>query len=234
VRHTAEGSDTDSVKDRCSLTTTLPPDAPAAPTPLERYRKAVCDDELPWRPNTRRYRLQGAVHMADLDLHSSVLFMHLVWADKKPQCWDELAGLANISSRRARVAFDHLESHGWIIRDAAGWHLDAGLDCDCPGVRRAGRATEPPPPDIKPGFTALYRLYDAAGVLLYIGITDDLRARMDQHSRDKDWWPEVARRTVAWYREREDADRAETLAVAAEKPIHNKAKLYMPVAAVEF
>jgi len=84
------------------------------------------------------------------------------------------------------------------------------------------------------GHTALYRLFAAGDGLLYIGITDQLRARMKQHAAEQPWWPEVVRRTVAWYDDWESADKAETLAIAAEKPVHNKAKLYSPVAAAEF
>jgi len=42
--------------------------------------------------------------------------------------------------------------------------------------------------------TALYRLYDAAGRLLYIGATFYPRTRMSQHRRTKSWWfPRSAR-----------------------------------------
>lgn len=84
------------------------------------------------------------------------------------------------------------------------------------------------------GRTALYRLCRADWSLLYVGITDDLEARMEAHSREQSWWPEVAHRTVAWYDEREAADAAETLTIAAEKPLHNKAKVYVPLPVAEF
>jgi hypothetical protein len=42
--------------------------------------------------------------------------------------------------------------------------------------------------------TALYRLYDETGQLLYVGITTYPPKRFVEHERDKPWWPQVARR----------------------------------------
>src|SRR5699024_9013718 len=39
--------------------------------------------------------------------------------------------------------------------------------------------------------TCLYRFYDSAGRLLYVGITMDLSRRLAKH-RQRDWWPDVA------------------------------------------
>jgi predicted GIY-YIG superfamily endonuclease len=72
--------------------------------------------------------------------------------------------------------------------------------------------------------TALYRLYAASGDLLYIGISNNLKVRFAEHAADKHWWPEVARKTAEWHATWEGADEAETLAIRAEKPIHNKRK----------
>ena len=69
--------------------------------------------------------------------------------------------------------------------------------------------------------TALYRFYAADGALLYIGITDTLKRRVTEHSLDKKWWPEVARKTVEWHPGREDAAVAELAAIKSEKPKHN-------------
>lgn len=68
--------------------------------------------------------------------------------------------------------------------------------------------------------TALYRLYDADGRLLYVGIAQDPEKRWSQHSRTKraTWWPLVARKTVEWFPNREAADAAETIAINNEKP----------------
>lgn len=75
--------------------------------------------------------------------------------------------------------------------------------------------------------TAIYRFFNAAGELLYVGITCDTERRFRNHAADKAWWPEVANRTVAWLDTRYDAETAEARAIRDESPIHNIA---VPVA----
>jgi hypothetical protein len=74
-----------------------------------------------------------------------------------------------------------------------------------------------------PGRTALYRLFDQHGCLLYIGISHKPDVRWGQHSEQKPWWPAVDRRVVEWHETRAAAEKAEVAAIAAEKPLHNKA-----------
>lgn len=69
--------------------------------------------------------------------------------------------------------------------------------------------------------TALYRLYDADGALLYVGVTGDLRTRFAQHAAGKPWWPEVARKTVEWHETRIAALGAEAAAMENERPRYN-------------
>ena len=69
--------------------------------------------------------------------------------------------------------------------------------------------------------TALYRLYDVKGKLLYVGVTDNLKNRFAQHAKVKSWWPSVAKRTVTWYDTRPDAEAAEDAAMLNESPVHN-------------
>lgn len=69
--------------------------------------------------------------------------------------------------------------------------------------------------------TALYRLYDAEGVLLYIGISRDPRIRWYQHAGSKQWWPEVERREVVWHETAEAAVYAERTAIREEMPRYN-------------
>lgn len=69
--------------------------------------------------------------------------------------------------------------------------------------------------------TALYRLFDADGALLYIGISGDLKARFARHAAVKSWWPHVARKTVEWHLTRAEAAEAELKAITAEHPQHN-------------
>lgn len=69
--------------------------------------------------------------------------------------------------------------------------------------------------------TALYRLFDEAGVLLYIGISHQPDTRFEQHSKAKEWWPQVARREVQWFDDRPSAAAAEAAAIRSEDPEHN-------------
>ena len=70
--------------------------------------------------------------------------------------------------------------------------------------------------------TALYRLYDEAGTLLYVGISHQPEVRFEQHSKVKEWWPRVARREVEWLDDRPTAAKAEEVAVRSEDPEFNR------------
>jgi predicted GIY-YIG superfamily endonuclease len=69
--------------------------------------------------------------------------------------------------------------------------------------------------------TALYRLRDQHKTLLYVGITNNLGWRWKTHAADKDWWPEVAARSIEWFPTREHALAAEAAAIRSERPLHN-------------
>lgn len=77
-----------------------------------------------------------------------------------------------------------------------------------------------------PKRTALYRFFDASGVLLYVGITDNPSKRWNEHAISKraTWWSTVAKKTLEWYPSRDAADAAETQAINVERPLHNHAK----------
>lgn len=69
--------------------------------------------------------------------------------------------------------------------------------------------------------TALYRFYNADEALLYVGVTNDPVRRWDQHADAKEWWPQVARKTIEWFEGRAEALAAERTAIRSENPIHN-------------
>lgn len=69
--------------------------------------------------------------------------------------------------------------------------------------------------------TALYRLYNEANELLYIGIAFNPTRRYNQHRKTKTWWPEVARKEVCWYENRTEAEDAEDAAIRDERPRYN-------------
>jgi predicted GIY-YIG superfamily endonuclease len=72
-----------------------------------------------------------------------------------------------------------------------------------------------------PERTALYRLFDSAGALLYVGITGNPENRLRAHRKDKEWWPEVDGISIEWFESRHKASQAETQAIATESARHN-------------
>lgn len=66
----------------------------------------------------------------------------------------------------------------------------------------------------------VYRLFDARGALLYIGMSQWPHWRMEQH-RDKVWWDDVADWTVEEFPNRRRAATAERAAIRAEHPVYN-------------
>lgn len=68
---------------------------------------------------------------------------------------------------------------------------------------------------------ALYRFFDATGVLLYIGITSDIPARLKQHGSDKPWWLDVARIAIDPFPDRQSVLAAEKRAIQTEAPLWN-------------
>jgi predicted GIY-YIG superfamily endonuclease len=70
--------------------------------------------------------------------------------------------------------------------------------------------------------TALYRYLAADGRPLYIGITGHLKNRKTAHAQSS-WAQDVASFEVEWFDSQIEAATAETLAIQAERPIHNDA-----------
>ncbi|MGW1160394.1 GntR family transcriptional regulator [Streptomyces sp. NPDC002519] len=74
----------------------------------------------------------------------------------------------------------------------------------------------------KPERTALYRLYDAADRLLYVGITTNPETRFTSHATYKSWWGQVARTDVTWLQGTwHEALAIEAAAIREEKPQFN-------------
>lgn len=71
--------------------------------------------------------------------------------------------------------------------------------------------------------TCLYRHFDAAGRLLYVGISICLAQRTSSHRLRAEWFRDVRNITVEWFASREIAEAAELSAIRSEHPIHNVA-----------
>jgi hypothetical protein len=67
----------------------------------------------------------------------------------------------------------------------------------------------------------LYRFFDAADELLYVGISLHGIRRMSDHQRSKPWWPSVARTSLEHFPDRESAREAERAAIVRENPRYN-------------
>jgi len=52
--------------------------------------------------------------------------------------------------------------------------------------------------------TAVYRLSDSEGALLYVGISVSPERRFEEHAKKKPWWAEVdpAKTVITWYKDR--------------------------------
>lgn len=71
--------------------------------------------------------------------------------------------------------------------------------------------------------TAVYRLFDDIDTLLYIGESADPDEREGWHRATQSWGRQIHHRTDEWHDRLEEALRAETAAIEAERPLHNVA-----------
>lgn len=69
---------------------------------------------------------------------------------------------------------------------------------------------------------SVYRMYDSAGTLLYVGCTGHLPVRLDQHRQDKPWWAGVSTVEVEHFPNFAAARAAEAQAIRDERPVHNR------------
>lgn len=78
------------------------------------------------------------------------------------------------------------------------------------------------------GEQMLYKLYDAVGHLLYVGITDRGPARLVEHYRHKEWFPLVNRVEFERYPTRDAVLKREEEAIKTLRPlfniVHNQAR----------
>jgi len=69
--------------------------------------------------------------------------------------------------------------------------------------------------------SAVYRLFDSAGRLLYVGLSTNPMNRWAAHMEHHAWWPEVASFTVTWFDSRQEAAAEEKRAIRGENPLCN-------------
>lgn len=78
-----------------------------------------------------------------------------------------------------------------------------------------------PTRDDVPLATALYTVHDDAGRLLYIGITNDLPARLAAHGKASAWWDFMATFGAEWFPNRREAEAEEQARIGAGRPVFN-------------
>ena len=69
----------------------------------------------------------------------------------------------------------------------------------------------------------VYRYYDSADRLLYIGSTYSFSTRAAAHERDATWWPDVTAVKLERFPDQLSSLSAEIYGIKTEGPIHNKA-----------
>lgn len=69
--------------------------------------------------------------------------------------------------------------------------------------------------------TILYRAFDTAGRLIYVGISDGIFLRLGQHADNSGWVHHAATITLERFDERADAEAAELAAIRTEDPVWN-------------
>lgn len=68
--------------------------------------------------------------------------------------------------------------------------------------------------------TGVYRFYDEAELLLYVGVTQGLPKRLQEH-RWTEWHRSIRHVTVEWFDDKYEGLVAEQMAIIKEKPKHN-------------
>jgi predicted GIY-YIG superfamily endonuclease len=72
----------------------------------------------------------------------------------------------------------------------------------------------------------VYRAYDDAGQLLYVGFSERYRHRLAEHERKSQWWPEAREVRLLFFVDREAALLDEAVAIRQERPIYNERGLF--------
>lgn len=91
---------------------------------------------------------------------------------------------------------------------------------DCPS-RQAADSKSAELNQTPPDQTALYRHYDSAGSLLYVGISVNALVRLSQHKNKSPWARLISTITIENFDTRQQAQDAEKLAIQVERPIAN-------------
>jgi predicted GIY-YIG superfamily endonuclease len=179
---------------------------------LSRYALEWAKQQVPGDPAAKTILLLLADRAEGAKHHGSVVRARL-------------AQEASLAYGDAQSAADRLQQRGLLEIGghdprsdipSVPFHLRIPAEWRC-------QASAPPRRDADPEDrpTAVYRLYDEEGCLLYVGISDRPETRFGEHERDKYWWREVATREVVWYPSRRLAQAEEYRAITLDRPEFN-------------
>ena len=139
--------------------------------------------------------------------------------------------------RQLPTMSDAIQSGGWVWRNLVTWWkrgvrmqrgrfslsaeyiLSASAGEIAEGEKSLQNVLDFAPPHARK--TYLYRHFNAAGELLYVGVSLSAVARLSCHSRTSPWYPMIARVTVEPFRSRRAALEAEQVAIRTERPRYN-------------
>jgi hypothetical protein len=140
-------------------------------------------------------------------------------SDKKAVLLTEW-GEANFSPPPSLWTLKEMGRRGRIIpapvKSGGAWYV-------APDAKLSDEPTPPPRRSAAiPARTELYRHYDDAGNLLYIGISLSTAHRLGQHRLTSKWSHRVATITIERFATRDEALAAELRAIQTESPLFNK------------
>jgi hypothetical protein len=108
------------------------------------------------------------------------------------------------------------------------WRFSIGLGLHIAGSKRRSPRTPRPAPvqsyqmaDTGRRFI-LYRVYDSAGQLLYVGATTNPSLRLQAHGSTRPWWDDAARIEIAHFNDFDQLAAAEIEAIKEESPRYNQ------------
>lgn len=136
------------------------------------------------------------------------------------------------ATTRAEYGMPRRGSVAHRIRDLAVAHINGrpkyGALWQCTGgssdvvLLESGSDVDTCPRCEERRFPVVYRCFDAAGRLLYVGCTVELTARKRGHELQSAWWSEVAEIRTEAFSDITKAHIAEARAIRSEQPLYNK------------
>lgn len=196
--------------------------ADTEPFPVVRWLSAVYSHHSRPPANQREALVALAVAFADPDTgegRASIAMLMEFCGAARPTVQRALRW-ARRSDLLIQTQRGHRTGDGQAVVSAWRLVLNGQADCPVPAAVAAPPRGDAPTLPADAG-TALYRWYDADDLLLYVGISGSLNARVTDHVKGSSWMDFAVRSTIERHPNREDASAAETEAIKTERPLFN-------------